>query len=314
MPRFACWGLPMRDRRPTLVELEAFRATIAEGTTAAAGRRLGRSQSSISRALAELERRQGHVLFERRGRLIIPTIEALALNRRLDPVFLALDAVRSPPPQETEPLNLSIAAPPAFAASLVPRAFAAFRRDHPRCVLQLEVVATAEVVRLVAEGGVELGLTDSGVAADSVRIEPFRESQIHCLMPVGHRLADRARLAVSDLRGEPFVALARRHSMRAQIEAMLASARVEHLIAAETSTSLAALRLIEAGIGLGLLNPFPLLEAERMHGLVARPLDTVLNYRSAFVLAAHRPPSTIAKGFQRFLTHFVRDDPWSSAC
>ena len=304
----------MRDRRPTLVELEAFRATIAEGTTAAAGRRLGRSQSSISRALAELERRQGHVLFERRGRLIVPTIDALALNRRLDPVFLALDELRSPVPPENEPLHLSIAAPPAFSASLVPRAFAAFRRDHPRCVLQLEVVATAEVVRLVAEGGVGLGLTDSGVSTDSVRIEPFRESQIRCLMPARHRLADRDRIAVSDLRGEQFVALARRHSMRAEIEAMLASAQIEYRIAAETSTSLAALRLIEAGIGLGLLNPFPLLEPDRMHGLVARRLDTVLRYRSAFVFAAHRPPSAIAKRFQRFLTHFVRDDPWSAGC
>lgn len=304
----------MRDRRPTLVELEAFRATMAEGTTAAAGRRLGRSQSSVSRALAELERRQGHVLFERRGRLIVPTIDALALNRRLDPVFLALDALRSPVPQEDEALDLSIAAPPAFAASLVPRAFAAFRRDHPRCLLRLEVVAMAEVVRLVAEGGADLGLTDSGVSADSVRLEPFRESQIRCLMPAGHRLADRDRIAVLDLRGESFVALARRHSMRAQIEAMLASAQVEHRIAAETSTSLAALRLIGAGIGLGLLNPFPLLEPDRMHGLVARPLDMALTYRSAFVLAAHRPPSTVARRFQRVLRHFVRNDPWSAAC
>lgn len=38
----------MRNRRPTLVELEALRATIANGTTAGAAQRLGCSQSSVS--------------------------------------------------------------------------------------------------------------------------------------------------------------------------------------------------------------------------------------------------------------------------
>lgn len=305
--------MPLRDRRPTLVELEAFRATMAEGTTAAAGRRLGRSQSAISRALIELERRQGQALFERRGRLIVPTAEALALNRRLDPVFAALDALRSPTPRENEPSRLSIAAPPAFAASLIPRAFAAFRRDHPACQLQLEVVATADAVRLVAEGGAEMGLTDSAVSSDAVRVEPFRESRIHCLLPIGHRLSGQDSIAVADLQGERFVALARRHSMRAQIESMLAAARVDHRIAAETSTSLAALGLIKAGIGVGLLNPFPLLEPERMTGLVARPLDVALSYRSAVIVARHTPLSPIAKRFQRFLARFVAADPWSTA-
>jgi DNA-binding transcriptional LysR family regulator len=298
----------MRDRRPTIVELEALRATVTEGTTAAAGRRLGRSQSSVSRALAELERRLGRPLFERRGRMIVPSAHALALNRRLDPVFAALDGLQGAMPA-SEPAELAIAAPPAFALSLLPRAFAAFSRDHPGCRLRLEVVATPELVTRVAEGEVEIGLTDSLVASDSVRVEPFRTSQACCLMPAGHRLAARERIPVRELDGERFVALARRHSMRRQIDALLAAAGIRYSVAAETSTAIAALGLIRAGIGIGLLNPFPLIEPGGVPGLVARPLAEPLVYRSAFVLPAHVPPSPIAKRFQGFLARFVRDAP-----
>lgn len=299
----------MRDRRPTLVELEAFRATMAEGTTAAAGRRLGRSQSSISRAMAELEQRVGKRLFERRGRLIVPTAEALELNGRLDPVFAALDALRAAP--APEPAEIAVAAPPAFATSLVPRAFAQLRREVPGSRLRLEVVPTPQMVELVAEGGAEIGLTDSVLSAGTVRVELFRESQICCVMPAEHRLAARETITPADLRGEQMIALARRHSMRAQIDALLAPERTEHGVSAEVASVVAALPLIERGVGIGLLNPFPLIGPETAQRLACRPLSVELTYRSAFVLPAHRPASALARRLQSIVKRLVRNDPWS---
>lgn len=301
----------MRDRRPTLTELEAFRAVVAEGTTAAAGRRLGTAQSSISRAIAELESRVGYPLFERRGRLIAPTIEALALNRELDPVFEILTRLAKPEDAAHRSRTLSIAAAPAFAIGLIAPAFAAFRTKHPGCTLRLEVVATPEIVRLVAEGMVEIGVTDSKLLDDNVRLEPFRQSDIVCLMPQKHRLSSYEAVAWSDLFGESFVALARRHSMRAQIEAHLNLARVDFSIVAETSTAVVALELIREGLGIGLLNPFPLLNPQSLSGLIVKPMIEPLTYKSTFVFASHLPPTPLAKRFQNFLTHFVNRDPWS---
>lgn len=304
----------MRDRRPTLVELEALRAVLAEGTTAAAGNRLGRAQSSISRSIAELERRTGRILFERRGRMIEPTAEALALNAELDALFGVLDRLAGNPDQTGDVRKLSLAAPPAFALSLLPRALAAFHRTHPGCLVSLEVATTSDVIRLVAEGVADIGLTDSRVVTDGVRLEPFRRSQIVCLMPLNHRLAGGTSVSIGDLDGEPFVALARRHSMRAQIEGVMAQAGVRPAVAAEVSTAIAALGLIREGIGIGLLNPFPLMDGEAMRGLIALPFDEPLTYLTAFVLTRASPPTALARRFQRFLTQFVDRDRWSTSC
>lgn len=301
----------MRDRRPTLVELEAFRATMAEGTTAAAGRRLGRSQSSISRAIAELEQRVGKTLFERRGRLIVATAEALELNRGLDPVFAALDALRSGSGAGAEPAEISVAAPPAFATSLVPRAFAQLQREVPGCHLRLEVVSTQQMVELVAEGNAEIGLTDSLLSAGTVRVELFRESRVCCVVATGHRLAARETISPADLQGENLIALARRHSMRAQIEALLAREKVDHRVVAEVASIVAALPLIERGVGIGLLNPFPLIEPDWAQRLACRAFTIELTYRSAFVLPAHRPPTALVRRLQGIVKRLVRNDPWS---
>lgn len=301
----------MRDNRPSLNELEALRAMIAEGTTAAAGRRLGRAQSSISRSLAELERRVGHPLFARRGRLIEPTTEALALNRELDSVFDTLDRLSGRASASNDAKLLSIAATPPFAAGLLPKVFAAFSADHPGCRLLLEVGGTEQVVRLVAEGVSMLGVTDSQVSNGNVRLAPFRRSRVICLMPEGHRLASREQVDLSDLQGETMVALARRHSMRAQIDAMLKRHGITHEISAEASTAIVALRLIREGVGIGLMNPFPMLSYDAEPGIIARPLKADLAYQNAFMFAEHAPPTALAKRFQRFLIKFVSSDPWS---
>ena len=76
--------------RPTLRELEVFRSVIRCGKTTAAARQLGISQPAVSRALAQLEARKGEMLFRRDGNRLVPTAEALALDRELEPMFEVL--------------------------------------------------------------------------------------------------------------------------------------------------------------------------------------------------------------------------------
>ena len=79
---------------PSLRELEVFRATISAGSATSAAQRLGISQPSVSRALAQIEQRVGMILFLRQNGRLVPTAEALALNNELEDVFESLDRVR----------------------------------------------------------------------------------------------------------------------------------------------------------------------------------------------------------------------------
>ena len=80
----------------SLPEYQALRALMQGGTTTAAAEQLGLSQSAISRSIASLEARTGRMLFEREAGRLRPTAEAVRLNRRLDPLFSALDRIDGP--------------------------------------------------------------------------------------------------------------------------------------------------------------------------------------------------------------------------
>lgn len=302
----------MRNRRPTLVELEALHATIANGTTAGAADRLGCSQSSVSRALALLEARIGVPLFERTGRTLRPTAEALAINEELDGVFTALDRVASGTAALRGSGRLSIAAPPAFAIPLVSRVAARFRALYPEVVIQLEVAASDAVVALVAEGGADLGITDSAPLHSGVRLEPFRLSTLACALPAGHALAERTILTPVDLTGIPCIALARRHSMRSRIDRLFTEAGVVRRIVAETSTAISAIELVRAGIGVALMNPYPLADDADV-SLIWRSFEPALEYRTCCILPAGRPPSPHARRFHRLLAGAARANRWSQA-
>ncbi len=287
----------MRDRRPTLSELEALRATIAEGSTAAAARRLGRSQSAISRALASLEDRFGRRLFETAGRGIRPTPDAVAIDRDLDAVFATLDRLARRG-AATDERRLVISAPPTFAVALVPVLFAAYRRRHPRVTLELDVVGSAAVAAAVATGAADLGLTDSVLLGAETRVEPFHRSEMVLIAPIGHPLAERDEIAAADLSGQAFVALAREHSMRRRVDAALAG--VDREVIAEVTTALAAVELVRAGVGVTLLNPYPVLFGRWGEGLVQRRFVPTLSYQAVCVLPAG-PASQEATRFLRFL-------------
>jgi DNA-binding MarR family transcriptional regulator len=63
----------------SLAEYQALRAMMEGGTATAAARRLGLTQSAVSRAIAKLEGRLGRTLFEREAGRLRPTEEAVRL-------------------------------------------------------------------------------------------------------------------------------------------------------------------------------------------------------------------------------------------
>jgi DNA-binding transcriptional LysR family regulator len=302
--------------RPTLVELEAFRVAMASGGASAAARRLGRAQSSVSRAIATLETRLGVVLFQRQGRAMVATAEAFRLNAELDAVFAALDRVSgvSADLGTGAAQRLLVGAPAPFALSLLPLAIRAFRRSHPETLIELHVAPSDELAALVAENRLDLAVTDTVPQQRTVRLEPFRRSRIACILPARHALARKSTIAPQDLDGQDFIVLTKRHVMRTKLDALFHTAGIDRRLTVEASTALAAIACVEQGLGATLLNPFPFLTspAGRSSRLVLRPFSVKLDYRTAFLLPAGRLPPQPVRGFMAALRHAGgKKDEWS---
>lgn len=165
---------PMRDRSvdpltdppsdplpsPTIQQLAYLVAVADHGTFAAAAASLGVTTSALSQGVAELERRLGVELFERRGRrqvLRIETAEVLAYARRVvaDTRDLGrwLAAVRS-----GRAGRVRVGMIDAAAVHHLHAAMASFRREHADVDLRLVVAPSGELVEQLRRGELDLAV------------------------------------------------------------------------------------------------------------------------------------------------------------
>jgi DNA-binding transcriptional LysR family regulator len=292
----------------SLPEYQALRAVLESGTTARAATRLGLSQSAISRSITSLEARTGRILFERDGGRLVATGEAVQLNHRLDSLFEALDQIDGPPARSRE--SLRIIAPPTYTHRYLVSHVASFLKANPHYFISLEVAPSDEVIRGILEDRFDLGLTGVELSRDGVRLTPYRTACAVCVMPHDHPLAAKTTIRPEDLHNEPLISLTHRHARRAQLEKVFLAHRSTPHVMAEVSTSCAAVDLARDGLGLTVVNPFPVYHY-RGADVAFRRFDCEMTYRSYFVTHDNRPLPAIARAFMRHLRLHTPSDPFS---
>ena len=300
----------MTEHRHRLREFESLRAVVATGTTIGAARRLGISQSAVSRSISQLESRVGRSLFVRRSGRIEPTAEALRLNEKLDPIFETLADIEGAQwaTPDDEPLRLIV--PPTLAHHFVISRVASFLKANPGKQLQLDIQATDVLVSGILELRYDLGLTSGMIQRSGVDLVPWRRSQVVCAMPEGHPLSQKRLVTPQDLEGVALIEFLRRLGTRAITEQLFARNGVHPHHVAETATNMAALELVREGLGVTLINPFPLLSSG-LEGIVVRPFDAPIYYNTSFVLPSGRPPTELARQFMRFIKLTTPNDKYS---
>jgi len=297
--------------RPSLREIEALRAMVATGKTTQAARDLGTSQPSVSRAIASLEARLGQPLFTRRNGRLAPTAEALAFEARAAVIFDLLDQLAAPRAGIDAVTTIRFAAPPTLANFFVAPMLARFIASEPGVRIQVEIGTSTDCLAAVAEGSADLGLVDQTPSHDGVRPEIFRKARPHALLPRRHRLANRRELSIGDLVGERMLALSRRFPLRTKLDAAFAALRAEPLIVAEATTSVFLAEMVRAGLGIAVLNPFPL-ELRPDKALVLRPLDLKMSLETAVVVPARGSLAPAARALANFIRAEQPASPFST--
>lgn len=281
----------------TLRELRVLRAIVTTGTATAAAELLGISQPAVSRAVAQLEDRLGRVLFARESGRLIPTPEALGVDAELDLLFTVLARIENPAQRAPDPtVPMRIAAPPTIAHRFLPGPVADFARRFPDQTILIDVLSSDVLVTQVAEGRVDIALSDAEPNHAAVKVEPFRESHVVCLMRREDPLAAKTVIRPADLDGRDYVAQTRRHSARVAKDRALAAAGVQPRITIETATVVSAAELVREGLGVSLINPFP--TALRLDpSLVIRPFEPTITLQTCFLSPAGTRHSSATLAF-----------------
>jgi DNA-binding transcriptional LysR family regulator len=276
--------------------LHTFLVVAREGGFSRAARRLARTQSSVSQAVAQLERELGATLFQREGRGARPTEAGRLLLGHAERIFEEMARTRShlEAAADLRAGELVIGASDTLACYLLPPLLAAFRARYPGVELRLDNRPSPATALAVAEGRLQVGvvslplpagLTAGGrPLAERVRCEPLVAQADVAILPPGHPLARRARVRVRDLLGGPLLLLDRTTASRAFLDRAFARLPRRPDVVMEMSSVEVLKRLVELGFGVSVVPAWAAAREHAAHTLVARPL-TGLPARRAVGLA-----------------------------
>lgn len=207
-----------------LNQLRVFKAIFEEQSITGAARRLRISQPAVSKQLAELESALGVALVDRLPRGIRLTQAGELMQAHARRIFRAEEDAEL---ALSELLGLgrgrlSVGASTTIGSYLVPRVFGDFHVQHPAVSLELEIGNTAQIQAAVAEGRVDLGLTEGFVAGESLEVSVFARDEMTLIVSPRHPWAAERGISLEELRKSRLIARERGSGTRDVVEAALA--------------------------------------------------------------------------------------------
>jgi len=238
-----------------LHQLKYFVAVADEGNFSRAAERCYVSQPSLSQQIIKLESEIGRPLFDRTGRQVRLTDAGRLL---LEHARTALAAVENASRQLKEADRdgagrLAVGVIPTIATYLLPPAIAGFGKTHPKVELIIQEDYTQRLIVGLREGELDLGIAALPIDDDQLTVDVLGTDQLLLVLPTGHRLAARRRIAWMDLRGEPFVLINEMHCLGEQVISLCRSHAMQPRIVCRGAQISTVQALVGLGQGVSLL-------------------------------------------------------------
>jgi len=234
--------------------LRAFVEVVRQGGFSQAAKAVCTTQLAVSKAVRQLEDEIGIALLDRSGHRVILTDAGQAVYRR----GLQLLAGREDLVAEIEEIRglkrgvLRLGLPPIGSNTLFARPFAQFRQRYPGIEVRLAEHGSDQLQNSLRGGDVDLAAlllpAPPDFAWQAVRREP-----LVVLLPTGHPLLTRPRVALADLKGLPFILFEEGFALNRMILAVCTHYGFRPEIAARSSQIEFIIELAAAGIGAAFL-------------------------------------------------------------
>ncbi|MCY1492087.1 Hca operon transcriptional activator HcaR [compost metagenome] len=253
----------------TVKQLRAFLAVAQTLSFAQACERLHLSQPALSLAIKTLEESLGGPLLVRTTRSVALTPEGETLLPIARSLLADWDNAEDLLRQHfTLQLGkVSIAAMPSFAGNLLPVALKAFRDRHPKVNVAVHDVINEQVLEMVRNRRVELGVAFEPENLDGLDFAPFYSDRFVAVLPADSTLATRQRVTWAELLRENFITLQRPSAVRLLMEESVAARHGKLPVAFESHQLVTIGRMVAQGLG---VSAVPRLCLEQMEQLGAR--------------------------------------------
>lgn len=260
-----------------LNDLEYFVALAETGTFTNAAQKKFVSQPSITNALQRLEKELGETLIirQRGTRSVQLTHAGELLVKHSKNILRETEIIKS---DITNQRKIWLGVPPIIGASIFPQLL---RKLSPEQIDAFHMVETgsSNMHELLDNDKIDMGFVGTQMPEPGYQYDSYyiTQSEFVAVLPLNHPLANKAKLAISDLRGERFISLGKAFTQhRVLVEQLMKNNMLNELNNMYVTNELMTKHgLIAAGNGVGITIKLAVLGRK---DVVAIPLEEPINF------------------------------------
>lgn len=293
----------------TFRQVDAFRTVVSTGTVTEAAAMLGISQPAVSRLISDFEQEVGFRLFERSGRVLVPTEEARLLVEEVRHAVSGMEHIKDSALSigQFGHARLNLVITPGTSSQLAPDLIGKFATVCPHAMTRMEIAPSDDAVEWMVSQHYDFGITTTEPANPSFERLVIKDSDVCCVVPQGHMLASKSLVHARDLAGENFISYMPSSRFRFEIDEFFKAKEIARHMQYETRTTDSICRLVSRGLGVSVVGAsFDYVKT--IPGCVAIPFAAPLNFRAILFWSKHKTLSAVGKSFLEVVKSGLNDD------
>lgn len=265
-------------RKPSLRQLEAFKAFVETGSVSRAANALFISQPAASKLINHFEADIGMELIDRSSNRPVVTERGMRVYEEIDRILSGVDqigqAIASIRAEERSQITVGVV--PGFPATLLSKAAQIVRRERPDISLSFVVRSSEFLSHGVLSRKLDLALIARELDHPQVQSSAFYEEPLVLVAAPDHPFAQRETVDVRDLHAQPFIAFTPGSVTRRMTDAAMEEAGVSADIVLSATTAPNCCSMTAAGLGVCVLSP--LFVRDHLSRLTVLPFTPVLPF------------------------------------
>jgi DNA-binding transcriptional LysR family regulator len=247
-------------------QLEYFQTVAKLQHFTRAAELLSISQPTLSRSIANLEAELGVPLFDRQGRNVWLNRYGIRFAKRVERVLKEMEEGREELARLIDPDcgTIALSFLKSLGVSTVPNLLSEFLKMWPNIGFQLYQQSTRDMLDQLERGEVDFVLSSMTEDRNTIEWSCVWQEEIFAYVPIGHRLAHRQEINLSELVGEPFIVLKKGYGTRTITDQLFEQVNAAPNIMFEGEEVVTLVGFVAAGLGVSLLPLIPNLNLDKV--------------------------------------------------
>ncbi len=238
-----------------LTDLSLFRHVVEAGSITHGAERAHLALAAASTRIRNMEKSLGAPLLLRTRAGVTPTPAGRTLLQHARALLAQAEKLREDLGAFTGGLagQIRILSNTNALTEFLPESLGAFLAQHPQVSIDLEERLSDEIVGQIAEGVGDIGIVAGTVDTGQLETYPFRSDRFVLVVPKDHALAPRPSVAFTEVLEHDFVGLDRASALQRFLSAKASRIGRPLRLRVQLRSFDAICRMVEAGVGLGIV-------------------------------------------------------------